>query len=147
MITFILCKIVCVATLKVDTNGESAESPNTRCEMQRLIRIIIIACILLTSILVFAAPEKKNEPENGVIMLSEFEGLSSDESLELLLENGLILPDAYKKDPELAKESVNAIIRGMMQSGKKTNAFSYTELIALEDRISDIVEIDQKYMK
>ena len=115
--------------------------------MKKIVSLLLIFIMLLSFNTAVFAEDDSNIRADNLLLLSEFEGLSPDQTLELLLINGLKMPETYDQDMKLAKESAYIVIQDMIISGMKAYSYGYTELIKLADNIYNIVEIDKKYIK
>jgi len=114
--------------------------------MKKLISLVIVLCLVLSfSTGAFAASDLANTKKQKGLVLSDFDGLSPEDSLDLLLKNGLKMQPVYENNRDIAIETVYAILEGMRNSGLKVSTFNYTQAVELSNRVFKIVEIDDKY--
>ncbi len=81
-------------------------------------------------------------PESKKMSIQELKMKSGSECIEILEQYGLVLPDVYRSDTELAERSVKEIVDGIDEKGGRADvfAFNYVELNELAKRIYEIVE-------
>lgn len=75
--------------------------------------------------------------------MKEKRRLHTELILIILKDYGLVLPEVYEKDKQLAEEAVKTIISDLNNKTLSSDAapYSYTEMADLAEQISDIVHM------
>ena len=120
-------------------------------EKRRLYIGLIFAVVLLGIVVIFVTVWKKHGKDNNFkssfpaeLSLSTLNEKTGEECIEILKAYGLVLPEVYENDKQLAQEAVKTIISDLNNKTLSSGAvpYSYTEMAELAKRISDIISVE-----
>ena len=110
---------------------------------KKRIGIVIVSIMTFITITSMAVIKLWSQEEDSKkVSLQNLSTKSGAECIEILEEAGLVLPESYQMDHELAEETVKMIIDSMAAKEWRSDAiaYNYTELAELTRQIHEIVE-------
>lgn len=117
-------------------------------EKRRLHTELILILLVLAIAVIFAIVWKTQQKDSNFksqlpaeLSLSTLNEKTGEECIEILKDYGLVLPEGYEKDKQLAEEAVKTIISDLNNKTLSSDVapYSYTEMADLAEQISDIV--------
>ncbi|CAM3324961.1 MULTISPECIES: hypothetical protein [Paenibacillus] len=95
--------------------------------------------LALVILFIFFIPTSQANADNNPVAIEKLTRLSGEELLDTLLENGLILPEAFEQD-EYTVNAVKTIVADIQRGVTTADRipYNYTELAELAKRILDI---------
>ena len=117
-------------------------------EKRRLYIRLVFSIMLLGIATIFVIVWKIHGKDNNFksqfsteLSLSTLNEKTGEECIAILKKHGLVLPEVYENDKQLAQEAVKTIISDLNNKTMSSGAvpYSYTEMAELTERISDII--------
>lgn len=110
----------------------------------RLIFVIMLLGIAAILVIVWKTHGKDNNFKSqfpAELSLNTLNEKTGEECIDILKAHGLVLPEVYENDKQLAQEAVKTIISDLNNKTMPSGAvpYSYTEMAELTERISDII--------